>query len=241
MKIKVIMHVNDLPGAFELLSDQMTRASESGLLDAADEWILCTNGAESNFDGAKEALAEFDNVHFVHTSNDTKLWEWPTLDFMKKICDETDEDFAICYYHLKGLSRLNDQRVTDWRLYMEHFMVENWEQCFAKVSNDFDLVGTNIIEQPWLHSSGNFWWTRASYVRTLDALVHPADTAWGTISPYTGARLDEGNFRYDHEAWIGSKSPKYFEISHTPGKAEPGWHFNNTYPREIYDTSKTQD
>jgi hypothetical protein len=241
MKIKVFMHINDLPGSTDLLSDQLTRANESGLLDAADEWILCTNGKEENFETAKQTLAEFENIKFVHTGNRTDHWEYPTLNYIKQLCDGTDEEFYICYYHLKGLSRLGDQRVTDWRLFMEYWNIERWEDCVDKLDQNYDLVGTNIIEQPWLHSSGNFWWSRASYVRKLEPLVFPDNLPWGTQSKYINATLDGGNFRYEHEAWIGSKQPVWAELGHSPGKETPGWHFDNVYPRELYATSTVEN
>lgn len=234
MKTKVFVHLNDLPGAFDLMSEQMTRLSESGLLDAAETVFLCTNGTETNFIPAHQALMEYRNVKFWHTSNRTDLWEFPTLDMLKRNCDAADEDFAVCYFHLKGLSRLNDQRVVDWRNFMEHWTIDQWKQCLQKIEDGFDLVGTNIIEQPWLHSSGNFWWSHANYIKKLDKLIDPMNYQWNTKSEYTGAVLDPGNFRYDHEAWIGSKQPAFYEIASSPGKDIPGWHFENTYPESEY-------
>jgi hypothetical protein len=242
MKIKVFMHINDLPGSSELLSEQLTLASESGLLDAADEWILCCNGQEQNFVATIDALKEFTNIKLVHTSDTVHMWEYPSLNLLKQYCDLSDEeDFYVCYYHLKGLSRLGDQRVTDWRRYMEYWLVEKWEQNVALLDEGYDVVGTNFIEAPWLHTSGNFWWSHANYIRTLDPLVHPDNLPWGTQSKYINAILDGGNFRYEHEAWIGSKNPKWAEIHASPGKTDSGWHFENLYPREKYETSNTED
>jgi hypothetical protein len=216
------------------MSEQLSRASESGLLDASEVVMLCTNGQPDSFSGLMNVMTEYPNVKAVHTSNRTDLWEYPTLDLMKKNCDALDDDFAICYFHLKGLSRLGDERVGDWRRFMEYWTIDRWEDSFQKIRDGFDLVATNIIEQPWLHSSGNFWWSHSSYVRKLAKLVHPDQTSWGTASPYTGATYDPGNFRYDHEAWIGSGQPAFYETAHTPGKDTPGWHFNNTYPEDLY-------
>jgi hypothetical protein len=245
MKIKVYVHLNDLPGAFELMSEQLTKASEAGLLEAADQVVLCTNGNPESFTAAHEIMnsTDFPNVKFVHTSDTTNMWEYPTLNQMKQDCDSTDEEFYICYFHLKGLSRLGDVRVQNWREYMEYWTIERWEDSVAKLDQNYDLVATNIIEQPWMHSSGNFWWSRASYVRKLDALVHPDNLPWGHPSQYINANLDGGNFRYEHEAWIGSKTPVWAELHASPGKETPGWHFENTYPRELYatETSETTD
>jgi hypothetical protein len=236
--IKIFMHLNDMPGAHELMSEQLTRLSESGLLDIAETVFMCTNGTESNFVGAQQVLADHRNIKFWHTSNRTDLWEYPTLELLKRNCQAmTDnEEFNICYLHLKGLSRLGDTRVTDWRNFMEYYMIDRWEDCVEKLENGYDLVGTNIIEKPWLHSSGNFWWSKSSYVKKLDPLIHPENYQWGTPSKLTGAILDGGNFRYDHEAWIGSGNPTWFEIASSPGKQTPGWHFENNYPTDLYVT-----
>ena len=148
--IRVFMHLTDLPGAFDLLGEQMTRMSESGLLDAADKVILCSNGNPNSFTPAHHALHEFQHVLWYHTSNRTDLWEFPTLDLVKRNCDATlgDEEFNVCYLHLKGLSRLGDQRVVDWRNFMEHYTINKWEDNVAKLNEGYDVVGTNIIFHP---------------------------------------------------------------------------------------------
>lgn len=238
-KIKIFMHLNDLPGAHELMGEQLTRLSEIGLLDKADRVFLCTNGNEVNFVGAQQVMSEYSHVKFIHTSNRTDLWEFPTLELVKRNCDAAgDEEFNVLYFHLKGLSRRGDQNVTDWRHFMEYWMIDRWEDCVEKLENGYDLVGTNVIEQPWLHTSGNFWWSKSSYIKKLKSLVNPLDYKWGTVSEYTGATLDGGNFRYDHEAWIASGQPTWFEIASTPGKTTPGWHFDNPYPASNYVQTK---
>lgn len=234
MKIKVFYHVNELTGAFDLMGEQLSLASESGLLDTIDEFYICINGVNDNFNGAREVMKPYANVKFVHVANDAKQCEYPTLNFMHKTVKEDDTDCVIGYFHLKGLTRLNDPNVIDWRDYLDYWTIEKWAISVEKIKEGYDLVGTNIIEKPWLHSSGNFWWSRAKYIRVLNELVSPSNIPWGTVSPYTGAVYDIGNFRYDHEAWIGSKNPNFFEIDCTPGKAEPGWHFRNRYSRENY-------
>ena len=234
-KIKIFMHLNDLPGAHELMSEQLTRLSEHELLETAETVFLCTNGNELNFMEAQNVLANERNIKFIHTSNRTDLWEYPTLDLVKRNCDAAaNEEYNVFYFHLKGLSRLGDGRVTDWRNFMEYWMIDNWRTCVEKLDSGYDLVGTNIIEQPWLHSSGNFWWSKSSYIKKLTALTSPEQYAWGTPSKLTRAILDGGNFRYDHEAWIGSANPTWFEIASTPGKQTPGWHFENNYPESEY-------
>lgn len=247
MKIKMFVHLNDMPGAFDVMSEQLTLASESGLLDAADEVILCTNGNPDNFDQAKAIMnkEDYPNVTFVHTSDKTQYWEYPTLDLMKSECDAlAEEEFYICYFHLKGLSRGNDSRSSDWRHYLNYWTIERWQDNIAKLDEGMDTVGINFIEHPWPHYSGNFWWARASYIRKLTPLTHPDKIEWGKPSKFIVTdSLDSGNFRYEHEAWIGSAAPVWAELHHGPGGNTPGWHYDHNYPREEYapETSTTED
>ena len=212
MKIKVFVHLNDLPGAFEVMSEQMTLASESGLLDAAEEVVLCTNGNPDSFTAAKEILnkEEFPNVTFVHTSDRTDLWEWPTLDLLKQECDSlAGEEFYVCYFHLKGMSRPSDTTARDWRHYLNYWTIERWQDNVAKLDEGMDTVGVNFSDAEWPHYSGNFWWARASYIRKLESLTHPDSLNWNNPSKLLvkrngqGVILDKGNFRFEHEAWIG--------------------------------------
>ena len=168
MKIKVFVHLNDLPGAFDVMSEQLTLASESGLLDAADEVVLCTNGKPESFNGAKEVLAEYENVTFVHTSDSAGNWEYPTLDLLHQECASVpEEECYICYFHLKGLSRPNDAKAVEWRQYLNYWTIERWEDNVKKLDEGMDTVGVDFIEAPWPHYSGNFWWARASYIRKI--------------------------------------------------------------------------
>lgn len=232
--IRIYMHVNDLPGAWTVLEEQLNRIEESGLLDAAEVLNMCINGKMENFEGVKQALSEYTKIRYVHVATDAQRFEYPTLDFLKRECDATTEDFNICYLHLKGLTRLNDPNVVDWRHFMEYFNIDRWEDCVQRLTLGYDTVGINYIEAPWPHYSGNFWWSHANYVKILDPLVDPNQLPWGQPSKYIDATLDYGNFRYEHEAWIASKRPGWAELAVSPGKNQPGWHFENPWPESNY-------
>jgi hypothetical protein len=105
------------------------------------------------------------------------------------------------------------------------------KQAVDNASHTFSITAGQMITQAIDLAIRN-----SSYIKNrLSALPNPEkDLKWGTPSPYTGAILDGGNFRYDHEAWIMTAQPKWFEIAKTPGKETPGWHFENLYPESNY-------
>ena len=223
---------------------------------------IMMNGHLTKFLDVATLLENNPNVRMVHTSQTHKLWEWPGLDFLKRYCDQLPEgkEEYVMYFHTKGLSKLNQGNIRDWRHYMEYWNIDRWRDCVALLDDNHDCVGTNWISKPfigidgrtvrnWKHYSGNFWWARASYIRKLESLTHPDSLNWNNPSKLLvkrngqGVILDKGNFRFEHEAWIGSAQPVWVELHAGPGKRDTGWHYKNNYAREEYatETSTTAD
>jgi hypothetical protein len=261
MKIIGFYHTPDMPGWNEVMSDQLTKMSESGLLDRIDELHVCMNGNAASFQTAQELLQEYDNIFFVPVSTTTDRGEYPTLNYLKAYCDKQTDEFFVMYTHLKGLSKRGDPYRNDWRQYMDYWQIERWEDNVTALSQNYETTGINFNDHParthdiWPHYSGNFWWARASYIRKLEPLNDPYTIQWGTpskllVSPDgTGIPLDPGNVRYENEAWIGSGNPVYFELASSPGKLDHDFHMNNLWPRDQFEeninpqlaTKKVQD
>ena len=141
------------------------------------------------------------------------------------------EPFYICYIHLKGLLRWGDENVGDWRNFMNYYAIEQWKENVAKLEEGYDTVGTNYNTEPWPHFAGNFWWANSAYVASLDHLHHPEDRmnrAYTQFAPHP----TQSHWRFDHEAWVNSKNPKYFELARS---LEPGErHYRERYSAENY-------
>lgn len=91
---------------------------------------------------------------------------------------------------------------------MEYFVLDKWKEC-VEYLNDYDCVGQtfkplgptlwsdgSITENSGLGCyCGNFWWTNASYIQSLDHNYLNTD------------------YRFDREFWIGTNkevNPKSF-------------------------------
>ena len=136
----------------------------------------------------------------------------------------------IFYIHSKGVSHhgtRTEQAQTDWRHYMEHFIIEKHEVCLKELEN-VDVVGVNWTKsaekqaysilygemkyQPVTpHFSGNFFWATSKYIRTLP-------------------KLFPINCRYDCEFWLGQNQPSVSELWNSGVK-----HHRNQYPKENYE------
>ncbi len=254
--ISVFYNTVALPGSRHLMLEQLVRFCQTDLAQKAKNVYVMMNGDITKYLDVAMFLENNTNVRLVHTSNTHQLWEWPGLDFLKKYCDnlpEGQEEYVL-YFHTKGLSRLNQNQIRDWRKYMEYWVIDRWQDCVEELDCEFDTVGTNWIDGSflgadgrsvvnWKHYSGNFWWARASYIRRLKSLPHPDHYANGGVSEFTTYQVAPGDnsYRFDHEAWIGSGDPRASEIDSTPGGNHdnqlghyPGWHYHHPYPESNY-------
>jgi hypothetical protein len=250
-KLKIVYHCCDLPGSQELSVDQISRLLRSDLVDNADIF-LSVNGDLTKFLDLALLVEPYSNVRICHTSERSDLMEYPALTLLKELADAATEEEYLMYFHLKGVTHGKNQGIHDWRKYMEYWTIDQWRDNVAKLDEGYDTCGTNYIHGPfygvdgiirsWPHYSGGFWWAKSSYIKQLEALPHPTSYVNGTISKLTGYTIDSQNhYRFDHEAWVASGNPKWFEIHRTPGGnhdnngSYPGWHYhNNLYPEHMY-------
>jgi hypothetical protein len=132
-------------------------------------------------------------IEIVRLHTDLSLYETITLHALHEHAE--DEDFHVLYLHTKGVTRSNHPGVSDWVKLLAHFTIERHEECIEGLK-EHDAVGVNLGGGN-LHYSGNFWWSKASHLRSLKPLVYSCYNA--------------------PEYWIGSGPGKYLSLwqSHT--------------------------
>lgn len=106
----------------------------------------------------------------------TKGNEFVTLDLIENDRKKFGESDYILYIHTKGASRLkndNYKLMEAWRHYMNFYNIEkvnNVFKCFQK--SGYNTFGCNFVEienqNAKKHYSGNFWWAKSEYIKTLD-------------------------------------------------------------------------
>lgn len=131
-------------------------------------------------------------------------WAENTMDF--EICTikqvvtyaKLHPDSRILYMHTKGVSYPNNHvflpGIKGWINYMLYSLVDNYKKC-KKLLNVYDTVGCNYRPDEsgnMQHYSGNFWWTRADYVKKLPI-----------------SRMKD---KYEPEFWVLQNRPFLFNI-----------------------------
>jgi hypothetical protein len=212
-----------------MMKEQFDKLRLSGLFDACDHlYIGITEHPgrvpENGVEWARDYWKDFsDKVWIVvHPGNNE---EKDTIRWIRDYVFGFPDDY-IFYLHTKSVTKCTPA-TEDWRRYMEYFNIEIWRDCITKLDLGYDCCGimwnqdTPIGYFP--HFSGNFWWAKASYLKTCNH---------GYL---------ESDWRYHREFWVGSgANVKAFEF-HNSGLntrknlTEGKGHFDVTYPRINYE------
>lgn len=167
-------------------------------------------------------LSDRDMLHGLNSSK--TISERITLKAIHNACQT--EDFNVLYLHTKGITAhlkfldvpryyMNQYRIVQkWRHYLNWGVIENWKIQTRMIEEYFDVASVNFQEQPNSHYSGNFWWAKSSYLKTLpDPLT---DDWWKEIqNKSTDQWLKTASDRFRDEHWITSGKGNFYNI-HTP-------------------------
>jgi hypothetical protein len=99
--------------------------------------------------------------------------EFITLDLIEKDKEKFDDSDYILYLHTKGASKLDSidySNIKTWRELMNYFNIEKCKNVFKIFEKtDYNTYGTLYGQAgPWKIYSGNFWWMKASYAKTIN-------------------------------------------------------------------------
>ena len=100
--------------------------------------------------------------------------EFVTLDLIIEDKDKFEDSDYIFYFHTKGASKQKEavyDNIKSWRNLMHYFNIEKIKSVFKIFENSkFNTYGVllNQIGNFKLHYSGNFWWMRGQYAKTID-------------------------------------------------------------------------
>jgi hypothetical protein len=210
------MHVALMPGWREIVQEQLWKLHASGLYERTQRIFVGLVGSLRNEFDLEDAKLEV-----VAWNPELLVGESPTLEYLDRFC--RGQECLAYYIHTKGVSRDSDT-TRDWRHLMEYFVIARHEDCLRRLATH-DACGVNWHTHPLPHFSGNFWWTKSSYVRTLPTVQEHADTCSklslrDTVVPSW----------WSCEFWIGANPRAQIAILHESGVN----HYEVPYPRSRY-------
>jgi hypothetical protein len=202
--IHIFIHVCMIENWEFIFTDQINTIKKSGLYDICEKINI---GLLGNMNDFNNIIFKDDKFNILYIDTRINLYETNTINFIKYFCSNIDHEIYVLYIHTKGVRRAGNEDVTiSWRKMMEYFLIENYEYCINNL-NIYDTIGNNIVnlfcynndkirinKNHTYHYSGNFWWSKKSYIDKLNFL--DLDLSNSSI-----------NTRYISENWILSNYP----------------------------------
>lgn len=186
-------------GGLMIANEMHGRIMQSGLYARSDLINVVVLGpfaqAEEFF---QYVLRWYPKYRLLYFSENLGEWEWPSLMSIQADCHSNTDEYSVWYCHTKGSSNCRpdvpdyvQKNVRNWRSVMCHeFMNVDKAQAIldAGVGATGPLYAANTLAPSGIsHFCGNFWWARASHIRTLPV-----------ITPELRANRNHA------EAWIGT-------------------------------------
>jgi len=181
MKTIIYMHICGLNNWKEIVKNLFDRIRSSGLYDKIDELRY---GFLGEYDCLKDEIFKDPKFHNILYSPQMDLYESVTVNKIYYAAQE--EEFNVLYLHSKGVSyNGEDQRILKWVEYLTYFNIDRHVDCIEQLKEN-DVVGVNIYNYIMLHYSGNFWWTKSSYINKSTQFcyhyTYNAPEYWITLS-----------------------------------------------------------
>lgn len=197
--MKIFWHICLINHWMEIFLSQLRTMIDSGLYDNAKEIFLSALGDQKELNNLRRVSMEFPKLQLVKHNTDISEYEFPTLQLLYDSCK--GDLFYGLYLHGKGVSypyEKNQQGYvggTKWRNYMDYYCITKWMDCVTELNKGYELCGVKLLSPRHspsnkLHYSGNYYWFRSEYIKTL--------------SPPNGLNKKD---RFEAEMWSCSNTP----------------------------------
>jgi len=203
VKNKLFYHfyIPNNPSHWNMLLYEQLDCIEGSFLPEQCEIEICVSSNEINYEILKKNIKSYSFLKssWVDTSikKNKNHYEGSTL---LKLYDESNFYDNVAYIHSKSVTSLSKQ-VNRWRKTLEYGVIEKWKDNIKALENGYDVSGI-IWDFTSHHFSGNFWWAKSKYIKTLP---RPISDKWEVhlLPPQ-----ENWDSRLRYEGWIGINNPK---------------------------------
>lgn len=179
------------------LDQQLQLIRKSGLASSAKVNMCITGDIDL---GYIKRRYPFVNILDVRSTQAPNIFEGHTLQALHQA--DLEDDAVVLYIHNKGATS-NSPYVSAWREALNYELIEKWTKCW-NLLHYYDVVGvsdTHVLRSDSVITSGNFWWAKASYIKTLP---DPIDSTKYLDKHHPG----DQDYRYCFERWITTNNPE---------------------------------
>lgn len=210
----IFWHVCALNNWSDVIQDQLNTIVDSGLINVVNNIYI--NFVGNSIHDIDFLIKQNNKINIINYTNKYNDYERSCLHSLLD-WSQTNES-NILYIHAKGVSKPKNKNIWNWRKLLEEHIIYKYKDCIDKLK-EYDVVGMNFLdgghknqkilnENHCVHFSGNFWWSKTSYIKTLPK-----------IRPDL-IDLSKSQYYWLCERWVMVHYPnnKYYEIFSTSKK-----------------------
>jgi hypothetical protein len=196
MKTQIYIHVCMI-GTWEKITNKLLNIVSENMTDYNINIIAV--GETDKLSILKTMIGDHTVIRKHNVS--AKNYERETLQVMHDDATDSTEKYNILYLHSKGITQHDistTRNINDWIDFMLYFVVEMNKTCID-ILNIADTCGVNLINDPSLHYSGNFWWATSTYIKRLNRKIssdYLAPEMWIGTKKSTSVTLWNTNFNH---------------------------------------------
>jgi hypothetical protein len=196
------------------IEDKFIRMNNSNLFNTNIELYLnITQPKQEDLD----YINKLTNQYYPQTNliiQEQNLVEYHAIKKVKEIADNNEG--LTLFLHTKGSSKPFNDIDHGWDQMMANFTINHWKWLTNKLEDGFNCSGCNFRSAPHKHFSGNFWWARNDYLKTLQEIIPPINSDQQFFQ-YNSAFFHIPYNRWYYEMWIGlSNNMKPFSAFEPP-------------------------
>lgn len=152
----------------EVVEEQLSILNEGLLQNTKQLIIFITNYTHTSIE-LDNIISKYniDNAKFILVTSSENVYEKFAINNYKKYI--VDDDYYLYYFHTKGLKNKEDPLMNVFssrRKILNYYTLKMYNINIQLLEN-YDAVGCSLHLYPKKHFSGNFWWSKSSYVNVL--------------------------------------------------------------------------
>ena len=158
----------------DIVPEQMKCLFESGLYDETKTIFIFISAFSNDNHELKNIIEEYDpDKKCVLITSNENVYEKFAINNYKAYIETSMQSqpegitpYYVYYFHSKAVTRDKYSVFDNRRKILNHYTL-NLYRLNLELLEQYDAVGCSLTNQPLLHFSGNFWWTKSEHVAKL--------------------------------------------------------------------------
>jgi len=151
----------------EIVEEQLD-ILQKGLLGVTTKLIIFITNYNDSCKNLDILLKKYKTKKFILVKSPDNLYEKFAINNYKNYINSKKE-YYLYYFHTKGVSRINDPFFSNIRKRLNFYTLEKFK-INIKLLKKYDSIGCSLSLYPKNHFSGNFWWSKSSYLKLLTTI-----------------------------------------------------------------------